>query len=85
MRLQQRIEAGKASINGIGILPPEQTIEHGRRLIGFRARVAAEAMRRVLGAAGRQQAPKPRAAGWALPDSNQRPPACKAGALDQLS
>ena len=83
VRLQQRIEAGKASINGISILPPEQTMEHGRKLIEFRARVAVEAIRRVLADDGRQ--PAPSGAGWALLDSNQRPPACKAGALDQLS
>ncbi len=36
VRLEQRIKAGKASINGIRILPAEKTIEHGRRIIEFR-------------------------------------------------
>ena len=33
VRLEQRIKAGKASINGISIVPAEKTMEHGRRLI----------------------------------------------------
>ena len=52
VRLQQRIDAGKASINGISILPAERTIEHGRRLIEFRTEATVEAIRRVLGTAG---------------------------------
>ena len=108
VRLQQRIDAGKASINGISILPVEQTIEHGRKLIEFRTRVTVEAIRGVVagGVAGPGQSGRGRAEEatpvmgrgsafqlkrlrgslqWALLDSNQRPPACKAGALDQLS
>ncbi|MGI9629177.1 MAG: creatininase family protein [Longimicrobiales bacterium] len=53
VRLEQRIAADKATINGISILPVEQTLEHGRKLIEFRtdATVAAiharlEAVRR---------------------------------------
>ena len=52
VRLQQRIDAGKASINGISILPAERTIEHGRRLIEFRTEATVEAIRRVTGTAG---------------------------------
>ncbi len=48
VRLQQRIAADKASINGISILPPRRTIEHGRRLIEFRTDVTVEAIHRVL-------------------------------------
>ncbi len=48
VRLDQRIEAGKASINGISILPPERTIEHGRKLIEFRTDRTIEAIHRVL-------------------------------------
>lgn len=52
VRLQQRIEAGKASINGISILPPERTIEHGRRLIEFRTDATVEAIQRAMAEAG---------------------------------
>ncbi len=52
VRLEQRIEAGKASINGISIVPIEQTIEHGRRLIEFRTDVTVGAIRQAM-AAGR--------------------------------
>ena len=51
VRLQQRIDAGKASINGISILPAEQTLEHGRKLIEFRTEATVAAIRRVLAAA----------------------------------
>ncbi len=53
VRLQQRIDAGKASINGISILPVEQTLEHGRRLIEFRTEATLAAIQAVLAAAGR--------------------------------
>ncbi len=49
VRLEQRIAAGKASINGISILPAEQTIEHGRRLIEFRTDVTVGALREAMG------------------------------------
>ena len=48
VRLEQRIEAGKASINGISILPAEKTIEHGRRLIEFRTDVTVRAIREAM-------------------------------------
>ncbi len=45
VRFRQRVEAGKASINGIPITPMEEALEHGRRLIEFRTDAAVEAMR----------------------------------------
>ena len=51
VRLEQRIDAGKASINGISILPTEKTIEHGRRLIEFRTDVTVSAIREAMEAA----------------------------------
>jgi len=48
VRLEQRIKAGKASINGISILPAEKTIEHGRRLIEFRTDVTVRAIREAM-------------------------------------
>ena len=53
VRLQQRIDAGKASINGISILPAEQAIAHGRRLIEFRTDVTVEAIKKAMAAGGR--------------------------------
>ena len=52
VRLEQRIAAGKASINGISIVPAEQTIEHGRRLIEFRTDVTVEVIREAMGGTG---------------------------------
>ena len=52
VRLQQRIDAGKASINGISIVPAAKTIEHGRRLIEFRTDVTVEAIERAMAAGG---------------------------------
>ncbi len=49
VRLDQRIRAGKASINGISIVPVEKTIEHGRRLIEFRTDVTVRAIREAMG------------------------------------
>ncbi len=48
VRLEQRIAADKASINGISILPAERTIEHGRKLIEFRTDATVEAIHRTL-------------------------------------
>ena len=48
VRLEQRIKAGKASINGISIVPAEKTIEHGRRLIEFRTDVTVRAIREAM-------------------------------------
>jgi hypothetical protein len=51
VRLEQRIRAGKASINGISIVPIEKTLEHGRRIIEFRTDVTVEAIREAMAAA----------------------------------
>ena len=48
VRLEQRIKAGKASINGISILPAEKTIEHGRRIIEFRTDATLKAIREAM-------------------------------------
>jgi hypothetical protein len=50
IRREQLIRAGKASINGISILPAEKTIEHGRRIIEFRTDVTVEAIREAMAA-----------------------------------
>jgi len=45
VRMHQRVAAGKFSINGVALAPPEETIALGRRLIEYQASVAAEAIR----------------------------------------
>lgn len=52
VRLEERLRAGKASINGIELAPVEKTMEHGRRLIEFRTDVTVEAIRRAMAAGG---------------------------------
>lgn len=54
VRVDQRVEADLASINGISILPVEKTLEHGQRIIDFRAEVTVEAIRRAMEAGGHQ-------------------------------
>ena len=48
VRLEQRTRAGLASINGISILPADETIEHGRRLIEFRTDATVRAIREAV-------------------------------------
>ena len=48
VRFEQRLAAGKASINDIDITPIGKTLEHGRRLIEFRTKATVEAIHRVL-------------------------------------
>jgi creatinine amidohydrolase len=45
VRMQQRIAAGKFSINGIDLAPAEKTIAWGKRIIDYRAEQTAKAIR----------------------------------------
>jgi creatinine amidohydrolase/Fe(II)-dependent formamide hydrolase-like protein len=45
VRYEQRVKAGKASINGVTIAPKEKTIEIGKRLVEFRADYTVRAIR----------------------------------------
>jgi creatinine amidohydrolase len=54
IRLEQRIEAGLASINGVELTPVEQRLEDARRLRDFRAEFSAEVIRQHLSAAREQ-------------------------------
>jgi len=47
VRLEQRVEADKASINGISIVPVEKTLAHGRRIIEFRTEATVSAVERL--------------------------------------
>jgi len=48
VRLEERIQADRASINGISILPVEKAMWHGRQLIDFRTEVTVAAMRAAI-------------------------------------
>ncbi len=57
VRYDQRVAANRASINGISIIPKEQTIANGRKLVDIRANATVQAILRMVGEAGggRQQ------------------------------
>jgi creatinine amidohydrolase len=50
IRLKQRQDAGKASINGQTLLPIETTIANGKKLVEIRANITVEAIKKVLAA-----------------------------------
>ena len=52
VRFEQRLEAGKASINDIDIAPIGKALKHGRRLIEFRTDATVKAIHKVLAAHG---------------------------------
>ena len=49
VRLDQRVAAGKATINGVDIVPKEKTIEMGRKIVEFRADATVAAIRKAIG------------------------------------
>jgi hypothetical protein len=48
VRYDERVAAGKATINGVPLAPKEKTIEMGRKIVEFRATVAVEAIKKAL-------------------------------------
>ena len=48
VRFAQRVDTGLASINGVSIVPMEETVELGRKMVEFRAGFTANAIRRIL-------------------------------------
>lgn len=50
VRFEQRLAAGKATINGISISPLDKSLRHGRRLIEFRTDVTIKAINEVIAA-----------------------------------
>ena len=42
---------GLFSINGVDMNPPEKTIENGKKLVEYRARLTADAIRKAIGGA----------------------------------
>lgn len=49
VRYHERVAADLASINGIDIAPMEETIELGRKMVAFRAKYTADAIRAATG------------------------------------
>jgi creatinine amidohydrolase/Fe(II)-dependent formamide hydrolase-like protein len=50
VRLKQREAKGKASINGVSIVPASKAIEHGKRIVDFRATQTVAAIRKAISA-----------------------------------
>jgi len=50
VRLKQREAKGKASINGVSITPAAKAIEHGKRIVDFRATQTVAAIRKAIAA-----------------------------------
>ena len=50
VRLKQRMAKGKASINGVKLVPVAKTVEIGKRVVEYRASVVAEAIRKAIAA-----------------------------------
>lgn len=68
VRFDERVKAGKATINGISIVPKEKTIEMGKKIVEFRANAAVAAIRKAIqGGATAAQPPSP-----AAPAANPR-------------
>ena len=76
VRYDERVAAGKATINGIDITPKEKTIEMGKKIVEFRANVGVEAIKKALAAppsAAPAASPAPAAAASAAPASTANP------------
>jgi len=50
LRWQERVNAGKATIDGVSLADKQETLRWGRRLVDYRATVTAEAITRAIGA-----------------------------------
>jgi creatinine amidohydrolase/Fe(II)-dependent formamide hydrolase-like protein len=48
VRYDERVAAGKATINGVSIVPKEKTIAFGKRIVEYRTNVAVDAIRKAL-------------------------------------
>lgn len=66
IRFDERVKAGKATINSINLVPKDKTIEAGKKIVEFRANVAVEAIKKAMAGS----APTPQAA--AAPSANPR-------------
>ena len=50
VRIAQRVDAGLASINGVPIVPMEEVVELGKKMVEFRAEFTANEIRKVVSA-----------------------------------
>ena len=50
VRMDERIKAGKFSINGVSLAPAEKTIENGRKIVAFRTEKTVAAIKKALAA-----------------------------------
>lgn len=55
VRFEERVRAGKASINGISLVPLEKSLWHGRQLVDYRTELTVEGMRRAMAGAAASQ------------------------------
>jgi creatinine amidohydrolase len=74
VRFDERVAAGKATINGISIAPKDKTIEMGKKIVEFRATNAVEAIKKALAAPSSapasSPAANPRFGRWKLKSDN---------------
>ena len=54
VRTKQRIAAGNFRINGVELAPAKKTVDWGRRIIDFRAKLTVEAIKKAIGNRGRE-------------------------------
>jgi creatinine amidohydrolase len=52
VRYDQRVKAGLAKINGVSIVPKEESIEIGRKLLAFRTKVTVDAINASIASSG---------------------------------
>jgi hypothetical protein len=48
IRTEQRLKAGLYSINGYDMRPPSKTIENGKKLVEYRARITVDALQKAI-------------------------------------
>jgi creatinine amidohydrolase/Fe(II)-dependent formamide hydrolase-like protein len=73
VRFDERVAAGKATINGISIAPKDKTIEMGKKIVEFRANNGVEAIKKALAApppSAPTAAANPRFGRWKLKSDN---------------
>jgi len=49
VRLEQRVKADRATINGVSLLPLEKTLEMGRRIVELRTKATVDAIEKSIG------------------------------------
>ena len=55
VRYDQRVAAGRASINGVSIAPKDETIATGKKLLGFRVKQTVKAIRAAIDATAAEE------------------------------